>query len=116
MSEQELRELEKTNFPAYAREMVLREVDEFKAADAAVAARLEKSRLGRGGPSLVLSVRLDEAQHRALELRAAAIGVQPSKLARNLICVGLREPNGLAVSRALDRLEVAITELRGLVA
>ena len=67
------------------------------------------------GASAVFSVRLDPAELDALETRAAAAGLKPSVLARNLIRTGLAARNGAALARAVDRLDSAVEELRGLV-
>jgi hypothetical protein len=67
------------------------------------------------GASAVFSVRLDPAEVDALETRAAAAGLKPSVLARNLIRTGLAARNGATLARAVDRLDSAVEELRGLV-
>src|SRR3954447_18683954 len=72
---------------------VEREIAEMEAADAAVAAGLAQRRV-RAGRTVVFSVRLDGGEVDALERRAAAIGLKPTVLARNLIRIGLSQPMG----------------------
>lgn len=72
---------------------------------------------GRGrqpvvGPSTVYSVRLDHHEVAALERRAAALGIPPSALARNLIRIGVARPMPTDLAHTVDRLERAVAELR----
>lgn len=94
---------------------VEREMRQWELDDAAVAAGL-CPRSERHGParSIVYSVRLDHGEVAALERRAAARGLRPSVLARNLICIGLS--NDRSATEALGRLEAAVAELRNLIA
>ena len=68
---------------------VQRELDELEEVDAAVAAGLAERRRARANPSVVFSLRLDPGEVSALERRAAALGLKPSVLARNLVRRGL---------------------------
>lgn len=63
----------------------------------------------------MFSVRLELGEIEALERRAAAMGVKPSVLARNLIKVGLGAGATAALSRAIERLESTVAEVRALV-
>src|SRR4051812_48963273 len=65
-----------------------RERAELLAADAAVRAGLSV-RARRRDSSVVYSIRLDPGEVRALEVRAAAFGIKPTILARNLVRCGL---------------------------
>jgi hypothetical protein len=67
------------------------------------------------GPTTVYSVRLDHDELRALQLRAARVGIRPSALARNLIRTGLSVPFDAPLSSAVDRVDAAMDELRALV-
>jgi hypothetical protein len=98
---------------AYIVGLVQKQIEDLEAADAAVAENLAK---GAGGASVVLSVRLDPGERRALERRALEYGLKPSVLARNLIRVGLAGPGETALARALNRVEDAVAELREAVA
>jgi hypothetical protein len=99
---------------AHAIAMVQRELDEAALADAAIQAGLARRRKAANRPSVVFSVRLDPDELRALETRAAARGMKPSVLARNLIRTGLAAPAGGDVSDVLDRLSTVTDELRAL--
>jgi hypothetical protein len=66
------------------------ELERFDAEDAAVVAGLAQRSTRRApGRSTCYSVRLDQGEVAALERRAAAVGLKPSVLARNLIRLGL---------------------------
>ena len=91
--------------------MVYQEIAEIEAADAAVRAGLS-ARARRNESSVVYSIRLDPGEVRALEARAAARGIKPSILARNLVRCGLQEDPDLRLAAALDRFESALGELR----
>src|SRR4051795_5157411 len=100
---------------------VERELAELDAAAAAVEADLEQRRRRRSGKvTASFSIRLDTGELAALERRAAAVGLPPSALARNLIRMGLSgvadAEQGRAAVEAIDRLENAVAELRSLVA
>jgi hypothetical protein len=60
-------------------------------------------------------VRLDPDEVRALENRAAVVGIRPTVLARNLIRTGLAAAHGSNLASAVDRLEAAVSELRAVV-
>lgn len=100
---------------------VEREFAEFEAADRAAAdaaARLTTSKrdAGRAGASVVFTVRLDPQELDALRQRAAARGLRPSVLARNLIRLGLQPPGPSdEVDRAAEHLEAALAAFRALV-
>jgi hypothetical protein len=96
--------------------LVMRELEELEASGAAGAALPPSRRRGQAGPSDVFSLRLDRDELNALELRAKALGVKPTVLARNLIRAGLNARGDRSVSAVLDRLETAMDELRALVA
>jgi hypothetical protein len=105
-----------TNAAAAHIAAVERELAEMEAHDAAVAAGLARRRQGpASGPSIVYSIRLDRDEVAALELRAAAAGLKPTVLARNLIRIGLAGPRTAGLSTAVDRLEESVRELRALV-
>ena len=91
--------------------VVYQEIAELEAADAAVRAGLS-ARARRNESSVVYSIRLDPGEVRALEARAAARGIKPSILARNLVRCGLQEDPDLRLAAALDRFESALGELR----
>ncbi len=106
-----------TNARAFAIAEVQRELEALTAADTAVAASLpSRSRRGAGGSSIVFTLRLDPDELTALETRAAALGIKPTVLARNLIRAGLTGVHNAGVAEALDRLEMAVDNLRALVA
>jgi hypothetical protein len=67
------------------------------------------------GPTTVYSIRLDHDEMRALQVRAARLGVKPSSLARNLIRSGLSQPFDGALSAVVDRMDAAMGDLRDLV-
>ena len=69
---------------------VERELAEFDAIDAAVEQGLAQRPRRQKGSSVVYSFRLDPGEVMALERRAAALGLKPSVLARNLVREGLR--------------------------
>ncbi len=60
------------------------------------------------------SLRLDSAEVAALEVQAAARGLKPSVLARNLIRVGLRPQHDDALGAAVSRVHDALAEVSGL--
>jgi len=91
--------------------VVYQEIAELEAADAAVRAGLS-ARARRNESSVVYSIRLDPGEVRALEARAAARGIKPTILARNLVRCGLEEDPDLRLAAALDRFESALDELR----
>jgi hypothetical protein len=103
-----------SDIQAYIVGLVEKQLEEFDAAEAAIAANLNKDR-ERGAPR-VLSVRLDVGERRALERRAAISGIKPSVLARNLIRVGLSRSADTALAEAVTHLESAVAELREAVA
>jgi hypothetical protein len=90
---------------------VEREVAEMAAEEAAVRAGLS-ARARRRDASVVYSVRLDPGEVRALEVRAAAYGIKPSMLARNLVRCGLEERPDVRLAQALNEFEAALGELR----
>lgn len=94
-----------------------RDLARFEAEDEAAAREAAKPRRTRRvtGPSVVYSIRLDPSELRALERRAAALDIKPTALARNLIRAGLATRTDPVVAEAIDRLEAAFRELRGLV-
>jgi hypothetical protein len=93
---------------------VQRELARLEAADEAM--RLApRSRRRLRGSSVVFSVRLDPDEVRALETRAALVGIKPSVLARNLIRLGLATRQADSLSRAVGQLEDALQDLRALV-
>ncbi|HKC28948.1 MAG TPA: hypothetical protein VKB75_13130 [Jatrophihabitans sp.] len=95
---------------------VKRELAEMEAYDAAVEQGLKvRGSRRRAGVSMVYSVRLDTLEVDALERRAVYLGLKPSVLARNLIRIGLQPGRNEEVSLAINRLETAVEELRGLV-
>jgi hypothetical protein len=67
------------------------------------------------GPSIVYSIRLDPVEVAELEKQAAAADMKPTALARNLVRIGLASRNGENLTRAVDRLEAAMQELRSVV-
>ncbi len=69
---------------------VEREMADFDAIDAVVTDGLAERPRRQKGSSVVYSFRLDPGEIRALERRAADLGVKPSVLARNLVREGLR--------------------------
>lgn len=70
---------------------VMRELAEMQATDSAVAEGLSRrSQREAVGASVAYSLRLDPGEMAALKRRAAAMGIKPSVLARNLIREGLR--------------------------
>jgi hypothetical protein len=76
--------------------------------------RMRSERMG--GPSVVYSIRLDRGELMALERRALIGGIKPTVLARNLIRIGLTRPVGCEVADAVERVALAVDELRALVA
>jgi hypothetical protein len=68
---------------------VERELAEFEVIDAAVENGLAERHRRYLRPSVVYSLRLDPGEVDALHRRAAALGVKPSVLARNLLRAGL---------------------------
>lgn len=96
--------------------MVRREIEEAKASEAAIAAGLAAgSRRKRNGTSIVYSLRLTPAEVTALERRAAAMGIRPAVLARNLVRNGLRRrPDEEDLARAIDKVDDAVRVLREL--
>jgi hypothetical protein len=60
-------------------------------------------------------VRLGNGELEALERRAAALGLKPSVLARNLIRIGLERDYDDALAGAVERVDAAMAELRTLV-
>ncbi|HEV7192873.1 MAG TPA: hypothetical protein VGN35_06645 [Jatrophihabitantaceae bacterium] len=104
------------DFRAYAIALVQRDMDEAERADEAIGAGLaRRSSRATNTPSVVFSVRLDVGELRALETRAAATGVKPSVLARNLIRSGLAARTSADVTDVLDRLTTVTDELRAMV-
>jgi hypothetical protein len=95
---------------------VQRQLAEFEAADAAVAAGLARAvpRASPGGSS-VFSLRLGDGELEALTRRAAALAVKPSVLARNLIRLGLERDYDDRLAGAVDRVASAVDELRAVV-
>ena len=91
--------------------VVARELADIEASEAAVRAGLS-ARARRRESSIVYSIRLDPEEVRALEIRAAARGVKPTRLARNLIRSGLARDVNLRLAEALDSFEAALAELR----
>jgi hypothetical protein len=86
-----------------------------EAADRAVERALpQRPRRRTTGPSIVFSIRLDPAEVRLLEERSAVLAIKPTVLARNLIRIGLATPARDGVPLALDRVQAALDELRGL--
>ncbi|MEO9134687.1 MAG: hypothetical protein ABI301_06790 [Jatrophihabitantaceae bacterium] len=67
------------------------------------------------GASIVYSIRLDPAEVAELEARAAAIGMKPTVLARNMIRTELAAAQGAVIAAAVDRLEAAMCELHAAV-
>ena len=100
------------------RELILAKLAE-REAERAEQERLEqlvpRGRRRAPGPTTVYSVRLDHHELRALQLRAARVGITPSALARNLIRSGLSLPFDAPLSSAVDRVDAAMEELRALV-
>lgn len=99
---------------------VQREIAAFEAADRAAddaVARLNTSkRNGYAGASVVFTLRLDPQELDALRQRAAARGLRPSVLARNLIRIGLQPPGSTDdLSRAAEQLETALAAFRAVV-
>ena len=90
---------------------VEQEIAEIEAAKAAARTGLS-ARARRRQSSIVYSIRLDPGEVQALEARAAARGVKPSILARNLVRCGLDEDPDIRLAAALDGFEAALTELR----
>lgn len=76
--------------------------------------REQRHQRAGSGASVVYSIRLDPAEVKALECRAAATGIRPTVLARNLIRTGLCAGRSDALSEALRRVEDAVAELRAL--
>src|SRR4051812_47809735 len=78
----------------------------------------QRHRRGRSASAAYL-LRLDPGELAALERRAAALGVQPSVLARNLIRMGLRgiadADQARAAADPIGRLEMVAAELRSLI-
>jgi hypothetical protein len=68
---------------------VERELAEMASANDAVSAGLQMRSARAGGRSMVYSIRLGRGEVEALERRAAANGLKPTVLARNLIRMGL---------------------------
>ena len=92
---------------------VEREIAEWEAKERAGTLPVRSGRR-RSGPSTVFSVRLDPDEVDALANRAAARGLAPSVLARNLIRMGLQRASDTeALSEGLDRVEAAVADLRG---
>jgi predicted transcriptional regulator len=83
-------------------------------AELPVRERVKRTRTPARGPSTVFSFRLDHDEVAALERRAEAAGIGPSVLARNLVRVGLATRPGDELPGALDRLAVALDEVRRL--
>jgi len=90
---------------------IQQELAEMEAADAAVRAG-QSARARRHESSVVYSIRLDPGEVQALETRAAARGLKPTILARNLVRCGLQEDPDLRLAAALDAFEAALSELR----
>lgn len=67
------------------------------------------------GPSVAYSIRLDRGELMALERRALLIRMKPTVLARNLIRIGLSTPAEVDVAGAVERIALAVEELRALV-
>ncbi|WP_375486127.1 hypothetical protein [uncultured Jatrophihabitans sp.] len=100
-------------------EAVERQLAAFEAADRAADEAAEKIQLRPAptrpskrqatGSSVVFTVRLDPTELTALNERAAARGLRPSVLARNLIRIGLAPPrDNDELARAVDRLREAL--------
>jgi hypothetical protein len=94
---------------------VHRELAAMDAADEAVAAGLRTRGVKPGGRSVVYSIRLDSGEVAALAERAAARGLKPTVLARNLIRVGLAPREAGDVLDGLDRIALAVDDLRALI-
>ena len=95
---------------------VEREIAELRAADEQVAAGLaQRTARRQTGASVVYSIRLDRGEVAALERRAAALGIKPTVLARNLLRVGLSHRADADLDAAISRAEAAVRELRALV-
>ena len=96
----------------------LRAEEERWANDAAAVAGGLARRSARHSPgrSVVYSIRLDQGEVAALETRAAAAGLKPSVLARNLIRIGLGAAGDDELAHVVGRLEATLRELRSLVA
>jgi hypothetical protein len=69
----------------------------------------------RGRSAGVFSVRLDPTELAMLEARAAAAGIGPSVLARNLIRMGLTTTSTGNLAVAIERVETAVAKLRATV-
>ena len=102
------------------REIAMLEAADRAADDAVV--RLGRSRRNGersgddSGPSVVFTVRLDRQELDALRQRAAARGLRPSVLARNLIRLGLQPPGATdELSWAAEHLESALAAFRAVV-
>jgi hypothetical protein len=93
---------------------VERELAEMAAANEAVSAGLRMRSARGAGPSIAYSVRLDRGEVEALERRAAAYGLKPTVLARNLIRAGLVPGGAADLAAAVDRVAEALEELRTL--
>jgi hypothetical protein len=95
---------------------VERELAEVRAADEQVAAGLaQRTARRQTGASVVYSIRLDAGEVAALERRAAAVGIKPTVLARNLLRMGLSRRADTDLDAAIGRAEAAVRELRALV-
>jgi len=94
---------------------VNREYTEMKAANAAIAGGLQLRSARAGRASLVYSIRLARDEVEALERRAAAYGLKPTVLARNLIRMGLAPRGAGDVADKLDEVVAAVEDLRSLV-
>lgn len=93
---------------------VRRELAEMDAADEAATVALQGRAARARGISMVYSIRLDRAEVETLERRAAAHGLKPTVLARNLIRVGLAPRGAADMAIAVDRVAAALAELRAL--
>jgi hypothetical protein len=91
---------------------VERELAEIEAANRAVDAGLEMRTARARGQSMVYSIRLDRGEVEALERHAAANDLKPTVLARNLIRMGLAPGGAAELAVAIDRVGVAVEELR----
>ena len=95
---------------------VHRELAELEQVTRAISDGLQMRSRGAAGPSVVYSIRLDKGELMALERRAHVAGIKPTVLARNLIRIGLTKSAEFTVVDAVERVALAVDELRALVA
>jgi len=94
---------------------VQRRLERFEQEDQAAAQLPARRKRRVTGPSIVVSIRFDPAEVAALEQQAAAIGIKPTVLARNLVRIGLSGRNDGALAQAVDQLDAAVADVRALV-